>query len=223
MQEFLPVLSKCILFDGISQEEMAGLLVCLGAKVQEHKKGSIIWAEGDPALYIGIVLEGAVQIVKDDFYGNRSIVSHIGVAELFGESFAASGTDTLPVSITAARDCRIMGIECSHITVGCSNACGFHSQMIHNLLRVVANKNIQYNQKLEITAQRTTREKLLSYLSAESIKQGKLSFDIPYDRQQLADYLSVERAAMSAELSKLKKEGILDTQKNHFVLRGIPE
>ena len=218
MQEFLPVLSKCILFDGISQEEMAGLLVCLEAKVQEHKKGSIIWAEGDPALYIGIVLEGAVQIVKDDFYGNRSIVSHIGVAELFGESFAASGTDTLPVSITAARDCRIMVIECSHITVGCSNACGFHSQMIHNLLRVVANKNIQYNQKLEITAQRTTREKLMTYLMMQAKQHGSNAFTIPYDRQGLADFLGVERSAMSAEISKLRSDGKILCDRSHFTL-----
>lgn len=218
MQDFLPVLSKCILFDGISREEMAGLLVCLGAKVQEYKKGSMIWAEGAPALYVGIVLEGAVQIVKDDFYGNRSIVSHIGVAELFGESFAASGTDTLPVSITAARDCRIMVIECSRITVGCSNACGFHSQMIHNLLRVVANKNIQYNQKLEITAQRTTREKLMTYLMMQAKQHGSNSFTIPYDRQGLADFLGVERSAMSVEISKLRNDGKILCDRSHFTL-----
>lgn len=218
MEHFFPILSKCTLFEGIAPQEMGGMLACLGAQVTSHKKGSYIWQEGDPAKNVGIVLTGAVQIVKDDFYGKRSIVAHIAEAELFGESFAAGGIAQLPVSIVAVADCQILVIPCQRITVGCSNACGFHSRLIHNLLRVVANKNLQYNQKLEITSRRTTREKLLAFLMAQAKHHGSSQFTIPYDRQGLADYLGVERSAMSAEIGKLKRDGILDCRKSEFIL-----
>lgn len=218
MKEFFPVLQKCTLFDGIDVADMDGLLACLGGKVMSAKKNTPIWSEGDPALYIGIVLTGAVQIVKDDIFGNRTILSQAGPSELFGESFAAGDISTLPVSILAVQDSQYLLIDCHRITVSCANACGFHSQMIHNLLRVMAQKNLQFSQKLEITAQRTTRDKLLSYLNAQAKHWGSRSFTIPFDRQALADYLGVERSAMSAQISKLRDDGVIACEKSHFTL-----
>lgn len=218
MENYFSVLENCILFEGISQSDLSGLLACLGARTAQYKKGSVIWQEGDPALYIGIVLSGAVQIIREDFYGNRSIVTQVEQADLFCESFAAGKIRQLPVSIIAPRDCTVMIIECDRITVGCSNACGFHSRMINNLLQVMANKNLQYNQKMDILSRRTTREKLLAYLMSQAKQAGSNRFTIPYDRQALADYLGVERSAMSAEISKLKRDGILECRKSEFTL-----
>lgn len=218
MKEFFPVLMECPLFEGIRQEDLGTMLACLGARVSAVKKNHMIFREGDPANYVGIVLTGSAQIIKEDFYGNRSIVAHVEPGELFGESFACSDVTALPVSVVAAQDCTFMRIDSRRITVSCSNACSFHSRLILNLLKVMAAKNLAFNQKLEITSRRTTREKLMAYLMSQAKLHGSPSFTIPYDRQALADYLGAERSAMSVELSKLRKDGILECRKNHFTL-----
>ena len=194
------------------------MLDCLGAKVFSVKKDMTIFQEGTPAKYIGLILSGAVQMVQDDFYGNRSIVTSIGENGLFGESFACAGITSLPVSFIASRDCEIMLIDCKRITNTCCNACSFHKQVIFNLLHLVARKNLDFHQKIEITSKRSTKEKLMTYLLSVAKQTGSSSFTIPYDRQALADYLGVERSAMSAEIGKLRKEGIIECQKSHFTI-----
>ena len=218
MKNYIPVLEKCSLFSGIDREELLGVLGCLGAVVTAVGKNQAIWSEGDPAVHVGIVLEGSVQIVKEDYYGNRSIMARAAAAELFGESFACAKVPALPVSVVAAEESRIMLIDCRRITTTCANSCGFHNQMIYNLLHVVAAKNLAFSQKIEITAQRTTREKLMAYLTSQAKLQNSNSFTIPFDRQGLADYLNVERSAMCAEIGKLRKDGILECTKNRFTL-----
>ena len=218
MKEFFPVFEKCPLFDNIRQEDLSAMLACLGARVTVFQKNQAIFQEGEPAKYVGIVLSGAAQIVREDYYGNRSIVARIEPAELFGESFACAGVQALPVSVVAVADSQILLIDCQRITVSCSSACSFHNQMIFNLLRVVATKNLIFHQKIEITSRRTTREKLMAYLLAQAKLHGTSSFTIPYDRQALADYLGVERSAMSAEISKLRRDGVIDCTKSRFTL-----
>ena len=218
MQEFFDVLQVCPLFTGIDRLDWEGMLACLGAHVTRAKKNQVILSEGDPAKYVGIVLSGSVQIVKVDYYGNRSIVARAEPGELFAESFACAGAAELPVSAVADTETAVMLIDCKRILTSCSNACAFHTRMIHNLLRVVALKNLQLNQKIEVTAKRTTREKLMAYLVSQAKQQGTDSFQIPFDRQALADYLQVERSAMSAELGKLRREGVLESKKNQFRL-----
>ena len=218
MGEFFPVLEQCSLFSGIRPEDLPGMLACLGAKVSAVKKHQVIFQEGDPAVYVGIVLSGAAQIVREDYYGNRSIVARVGPAELFGESFACARVQALPVSVVAAEDGQIMLIDCQRITAGCTNACSFHNQMIFNLLQVVAAKNLVFHQKIEITSKRTTREKLMAYLLNQAKLHGSNTFSIPYDRQALADYLGVERSAMSAEISKLRRDGIIHCERSRFTL-----
>lgn len=218
MKEFLPVLMACPLFEGIVQDDLGAMLSCLGARVSAVKKNQIIFREGDPANYVGIVLTGSAQILKEDFYGNRSIVAHVEPGELFGESFACAGVPALPVSVVAMQDSMLMIIDSRRITVSCSNACSFHNRMIFNLLKVVATKNLVFHQKIEITSKRTTREKLMAYLLSQAKLHGSPSFTIPYDRQALADYLGAERSAMSTEISKLRRDGILECQKSHFKL-----
>lgn len=220
MQEFLPILEKCVLFDSIRPEEILGMMGCFGAALKKAKKNEAILMEGDPAIYVGIMLEGSANVIKEDFYGNRSIVGRIVAGELFAESFACAGVAAMPVSVVANEQCRFLLIQCQRITVGCANACSFHSQVIFNLLKAVAARNLEFHQKLEITAKRTTREKLMAYLLNQAKEQGSNTFTIPYDRQALADYLGVERSAMSAELGKLRADGVLETNRSRFTLRS---
>ena len=216
MEKLLEI--SCPLFAGVQESDLKAMLSCLGAKQFEIRKGNTIFHEGDPAVYVGIVLSGAIRVIREDYYGNRSIVAHMGPGEVFGESFACAGVQALPVSVVAEEDCRYLLIDCKRITVSCTNACAFHSRMIYNLLQMVARKNLVFNQKLEITSKRTTREKLMAYLMNQAKLQGKEEFTIPYDRQALADYLEVDRSGLSAEISKLRKEKKILCDKNCFRL-----
>ena len=218
MKKYIPALKKCGLFEEIEEENLTAMLDCLGAKVFSIKKDMTIFQEGTPAKYIGLILSGAVQMVQDDFYGNRSIVTSIGENGLFGESFACAGITSLPVSFIASKDCEIMLIDCSHILHICENACAFHQQLIYNLMKDLAKKTILFHQRIEITSKRTTREKLLTYLTLQAKNTGKNHFEIPFDRQGLADYLEVERSGLSAEIGKMTREGLIYSKKNYFEL-----
>lgn len=218
MKKHFGILRKCPLFDGIAEDDLARMLICLGAKIEHFDKKYTVFAEGSPAHYIGIVLSGSVQIVQVDYFGNRSILSALGASQVFAEAFACAELPQLPVSVIADEPCDIMLIDSNHILHTCENHCGFHQRLIYNLMKDLAKKTILFHQRIEVTSKRTTREKLLAYLAMEAQRVGAHSFDIAFDRQELADYLEVDRSGLSAEIGKLKKEGILENQKNHFVL-----
>ena len=218
MKKYFEILRKCPLFNDIKDSDLNALLSCLGARVTSFDKKYTIFSEGSPAKYVGIVLSGSAHIVKTDYYGNRSIVSALGPSQLIGESFACADVSELPISVIANEPSDIMLIECYRILHSCSNSCTFHQQMIFNLMRNLAVMNIAFHQKIEITSKRSTREKLLAYLMQEAERQGSNRFKIPFDRQELADYLEVERSGLSAEISKLRREGVLESEKNYFKL-----
>ncbi len=218
MKKYFDVLRRCSLFNGITDEDLLPMLRCLDAKVETFDKKYTIFAEGSAARHIGIVLSGSVQMSQVDFYGNRTILSEVGVAELFGEAFACAEVPSIPISVTGCGPCEILLLSCRRILHACSNACGFHQQLIFNLMKTLAMKNIFFYQKIEITSRRSTREKLLTYLALEAKKKNSSAFIIPFNRQELADYLEVDRSGLSAEISKLRKEGILESRKNFFKL-----
>lgn len=218
MKKYVGVLKSVALFKGIDDSELIPLLSCLSAKVTYYEKGQTVFYSGETIEEFGIVLSGQVQVVQDDYYGNRSILSQVGTGNLFGESFACAAIKMLPVSVIAMTGSELLFIDCHRLAVPCTKVCGFHSRLIQNMLYIVALKNILLTQKIEFTSKRTTREKLLAYLSAEAKQAGSRHFSIPFNRQELADYLSVERSAMSAELSKLRADGVLNFQKNQFEL-----
>ena len=218
MKKYLEILKKCALFDKIEDENLLRLLTCLGATVTSFDKKYTIFVEGSPAKLIGVMLSGSAQILQVDYYGNRSILSNVGPGEVFAEAFACAEVRALPVTVIANEPCEVMMIDCSHILHTCQNNCGFHQQLIFNLMKDLAGKTIMFHQRIEVTSKRTTREKLMTYLTMQAKSVGSNSFDIPFDRQELADYLEVDRSGLSSEISKLKKEGILDSRKNHFVL-----
>ena len=218
MEKFHPVMEKCPLFDGIRMEDLGAMMGCIGGRMRQVAKGEIVLREGDPATHVGMVLSGAVQMVREDYYGNRSIVVHIGPGELFGESYACAGIEALPISVVVDADSQVLLMDCRRITTTCSSACAFHNRIIFNLLRLVAEKNLVFDQKIQVTSRRTTREKLMAYLLNQAKIRNAREFVIPYDRQELADYLEVDRSGLSAEISKLRREGVLESEKNRFRL-----
>ena len=216
MEQYFDVLRKCRLFHGITAAELSTMLPCLGARCAQFDKGDSIMAEGETARYVGIVLSGTVHIIQVDYFGNRSIIEGIGASELFGESFACAGVSAIPISAVAAEPAQVLLIDCLKIICSCSSACAFHQRMIYNLLKVIAEKNLAFHQKIEITSKRTTREKLLAYLLLQAKKSGGKPFEIPYNRQELADYLGVERSGLSVEIGKLCRLGVIAADRKQF-------
>lgn len=218
MKDFFDILRECPLFDRIGDESLKEMLGCLNAKERSYKKGDTVFAEGDKAKYLGIVLEGSVQLVRVDYYGNRSILANIEPPQLFGEAFACAGLKSLPVDAVAAADTKILLLDAQRIARPCGNACPCHGQTILNLLHIVAKKNLVLHQKIEITSKRSTREKLMTYLLLQAKNAKSHTFTVPYDRQELADYLEVDRSGLSAEISKLRNEKVLECRRSTFTL-----
>lgn len=218
MKDFFDILRECPLFDRIGDERLKEMLGCLNAKECSYKKGDAVFAEGDKAKYLGIVLEGSVQLVRVDYYGNRSILANIEPPQLFGEAFACAGLKSLPVDAVAAADTKILLLDAQRIARPCGNACPCHGQTILNLLHIVAKKNLVLHQKIEITSKRNTREKLMTYLLLQAKNAKSHTFTVPYDRQELADYLEVDRSGLSAEISKLRNEKVLECRRSTFTL-----
>ena len=218
MEQYFDMLSRCPLFEGICREELAGMLSCLGGRVVAAAKGSPVFLEGDPARCVGVLLDGKIQIVRDDYYGKRSVLTVVSPGGYFGEAFACAGLERLPVSALAVQQSTVLLLDCARMLTGCAEACAFHSRLVHNLLRCLAQKNLLLTRKIRCMAPKTTREKLLEFLTDQAKQQGSPRFVIPYDRQALADYLGVERSAMSAEISKLRKEGLLESKGSWFHL-----
>lgn len=216
MERYVQAMEKCALFAGIGAEELERMLRCLGARKIDAQKNERIFSQGDPAEYVGVVLSGSVQVVREDYYGRRSVVTAVGPGELFGEAFACAGVLQMPVSAAAAEKSEILLIGCRRILKACPQACAFHGKLIENLLRVTAQKNLALSRKLRFLSCRTTREKIMAYLLAMAEETGSSEFTIPYDRQALADYLEVDRSALSAEIGKLRRQGVIDTRRSWF-------
>ena len=218
MNLYYDTLKQSPLFAQIGQENLTAMLGCLNTREKHYQKGETVFAEGEPATQIGIVCKGEVQIERIDYYGNRTIVSRASCGDLFGETFACAGIEQLPVSVIATEDTAVLLFDCRRITQSCCNACAFHQQMIYNLLKITAQKSLRLHQRAEIISHRTTRDKLLAYLERQAKEAGKNRFTVPFDRQALADYLEVDRSGLSAEISKLRREGILRCTKSEFEL-----
>lgn len=214
----LSLISRSPLFAGISPGELPILLKCLSVKIRRYGKNEFIFNHGDRVSFIGLVLDGAVLIIRENYWGSRSILSQLGPADLFAEAFSCAGVPTLEVSALASQPCRILLMDYKRVITTCPSSCAFHTQLVQNMIRILAMKNIMLTQKIGHITMRSTREKVLSYLSASALEAGSGQFTIPFNRQELADYLSVDRSALSAELSKMKEEGILSYHKNRFEL-----
>lgn len=218
MKKYLTLLKSTKLFQDIEETEIESMLDCLLAATQSYQKGEYVFHRGERITSVAMLLEGCIHIQKEDYWGNLSILSEISAGEIFGEVYACLGNEEILNNAVAVRQSTVLFLDISRILTICPSACRFHGRLIRNLLSVIASKNKILTQKLSHMSQRSTREKLLSYLSEQSLRTGCSSFDIPFNRQQLADFLSVDRSAMSNELCKMRDEGILAFDKNHFVL-----
>ncbi|MCP1110776.1 CRP-like cAMP-binding protein [Lachnospiraceae bacterium PM6-15] len=218
MNEKIEIVRRCPLFAGIEEKDMQALMACLQAKEMNVKKGETIFSVGERPDYIGIVLQGKAHVIQEDYWGNRTILTDVQAGDLFGEAFSLAEATELPVSVIAGEDSTVLLVDSRRILTSCSSACNFHTRLIRNLMKIIANKNIMLTRKMEHITKRTTREKVLSYLSACALIHGSNTFTIAFNRQEFADYLSVERSALSNTLCKMRDEGIIQFTKNKFTI-----
>lgn len=218
MKQFLPILARNPLMENMSEEQISSLLSCLKPQLLSCQKGNMIFHQDDPARFFGIVLSGSVQVMRGDTQGSHIMIAELFPGEMFGETFACAGINALPVNVIARSECVVLLFEHERVLSACAHPCKAHSRLILNLLRSTAQKNLFLSRKLEIVMQRTTRDKLMAYLRFQAQQANADRFTIPFDRQELADFLGVERSAMSTELNKLKKAGIIHFEKNEFQL-----
>ena len=219
MREYMTQIRQCLLFDRIDDEGLLKTLNCLNVQIMTCEKGKVIFHQGDTPKYFGVVLSGSVHVMLTHSSGEQSVIGAVDAGALFAETCVCAGEETIPSSFVAARNSVVMILDHARVITGCrNNGCLAHSLLVTNLMRSVARKNLMLTQKLSIIAQRTTRGKLMSYLEVQKKQSAPGWFTIPFDRQTLADFLGVDRSAMCAELSRMKKEGLIDFKKNEFII-----
>lgn len=218
MNKYIGILKRTQMFAGVIDDEISSMLNCLGARLKSFKKGEYVLRQGEHLSDIIVLVEGNLHIQKDDYWGNRSILGLIEVGEMFGEAYVSPESSSLLNDVVAVEDSTAIFFDVKRIITTCPSACRFHSMVVQNMFFAISEKNRKLVQKLGHMSKRTTREKLISYLSEEAGRQNSSSFSIPFNRQQLADFLSVDRSAMSNELCKMRDEGLLEFEKNKFRL-----
>lgn len=218
MKNLIPLLKRSKLFSGVGEDGIVSMLNCLNATSLHFKKGDYIFRQGEYLHSITLLTEGRLHIQKEDYWGNLSILNEIAPGEMFGEAHIAPNSGAMLNDVVATEDSKVLVFDIEKILSVCPSACPFHTQLVKNLFYTISEKNRNLVQKLGHMSQRSTREKLLSYLSDEAKRQNSNSFTIPFNRQQLADFLSVDRSAMSNELCKMRDAGMLSFRKNYFSL-----
>lgn len=212
-------LSNTQLFRGLEEAEITSLLGCLNATTRSFQKGEVILSEGNITENIGILLSGLAVISCNDIWGNTSILGHVAPGSVFAEVYACIPGEPMLVTVSAAEDTSILFMNVGRVLATCTNACPFHTRLVRNLLTVCAHRNLQLSQRIQHTSSKSIRRRLMSYFSECAKRAGSNSFLIPYNRQQLADYLNVDRSTMCNELSKMQKDGIIEYSKNQFLLK----
>ena len=213
------LLAGTMLFQGIREHEIEAMLTCFSAEERTYGKDAYIYRAGDVTGRLGVVMEGAVNIIKDDVWGNRKIIENIGGGQIFGETYACLKGEPLMVDVQASERSRILFMDVNRILTTCSSSCDFHNRLIRSLMYVLAGKNLMLTKKMDIITPKSLRERVMVYLSQESVKQGGRTVTVPFNRQQMADYLSVDRSALSAELSRMQRDGVISYEKNRFTIQ----
>lgn len=216
MKKYADVLKGSKLFANVSEDEILAMLACLDAKERHYKEGEYVFRQGETVDSVSVLAEGALLVQADDYWGNRSIITSVSPGELFGQAYLAG--EAIMNDVAAAKDSTVVFFDAKRVLTTCSSACPFHNQVIRNLFFALSETNLRLVTKLGHIQKRTTREKLMSYLALMAKKAGSNSFTIPFNRQELADFLSVDRSAMSAELCRMRDEGLLRFNKSSFTL-----
>ena len=207
---------KSALFAGIAGDDLLGVLGCVGYHIRSFQKGEVIAFDREPMRYVGVVLRGAVDMVKEDVWGNRSLLLRCRVDDVFGETFACGTDDISSVSFLAAEESRVLFLSFGRVMRTCSHACEHHQKLVENMVRVIADKNRDLLRKVEVISKKSLREKILAYLSMEAEQQGGRYVELPLGRQELAAYLCADRSALTRELSAMKADGLIDFDRNMF-------
>lgn len=218
MNKYIVPLSRCPLFENILIEELDKLIDCFSPLYRKVEKNGFVFMENQEANFVGVVLSGRINFIQHDYWGNRLILDKAGAGHIFGETFSMGNSPKLPVSAVAVEKSELLIFSSRRILHPCASMCGFHFVLIQNVIRDLARKNMVLMRKIEHISRRTTREKLLSYLSSQSQNEKPGAFDIPFNRQELADYLSVDRSAMCTELGRMRDDGLIKFCKNRFEL-----
>lgn len=216
MKEYINILKKCLLFDDLTETEILNSLECLEYRTKIYKKDDIIFCTGDKISAIGLVLKGSVFVFKEDIMGNRVILSSIGESSIFGEAFIYSDVSYSPVNVVSSTNSEIIFLNFNNIIHTCKNNCSIHGVLVKNMLKVIANKNLLLNNKIEILSAKTTRDKLMAYFNLEMKQNNSNKFKTQYNREHLADFLNLNRSNMSRELSKMCEDNIIKYTKNTF-------
>ena len=212
------LLMQADLFAGIDPAALAPLLTCLQARQQNVCKDSVLCPAGEPIRRVGLVLKGELHIQHEDVWGGRTLLDRVGPGQMYGEVYACMPREPSLVSVVAASDSQVLLLEAARLLDRCEKGCASHEQLLRNLVGVIARKNLNLSRRALYTAHRSIRGRVLAYLSDQALVHKSPLFRIPFDRQQLADYLGVDRSALSAELGKLQREGLLTTHKEAFRL-----
>jgi len=218
MKNFIGLLKRTKLFSGIGEDDITSMLNCLNTSLCHYRKNEYVLRQGEYTHSLMLLAEGRLHIQKEDYWGNLSILNEIRPGEMFGEAYATPNAGALMNDVVATEESTAFQFDMEQILSVCPSACPFHKQLIKNLFCTISEKNRSLVQKLGHMSQRSTREKLLSYLSDEAKRHNSSSFTIPFNRQQLADFLSVDRSAMSNELCKMRDEGMITFKKSNFTL-----
>lgn len=216
LDKTISVLQQSSLFEKIEKESIGHLLNCLGIQVKSYEEQHIIIELESCVNEIGVVIEGEVEIVKENRLGDRMIVGILGEGQIFGEGIVCTKKRLSPVTVRTKTKAKIAVVPYERIIMTCGERCSFHKQLIQNMLYVLGEKNYHLNQKIDYLILKGMREKLALYLLEQSYREGKSSFSIGLNRNDLAEYLNVSRSAMSRELSRMKEEGLIDYYKNSF-------
>ena len=209
------------LFDGIGADNLSALLSCLSARRVRLAKGEPLLRTGEKADRFGIVLTGSLAVSTCDADGRRTLIKLIKAPEVVAAAQALSDADAISVDVEANEDSVVLLLKAVRIVTPCENACAFHARLVRNIMRTLAVKTLELNRQIEILSHRSTQNRLMAYLCSIAQQKGTVEFDISFDRQQLADYLCVERSALSAEISRLSKLGLVSSRKNHFALHCV--
>ena len=212
-------LSNTQLFLGVKETEITALLDCLNAVKRSYKRGEVILSEGSITENIGVVLSGMAMISCSDIWGNSSVLGNVAPGSVFAEAYACVPGQPMLVTVSAAEDTSVLFMNVGRVLTTCTNSCVFHTRLIQNLLTVCAHKSIQLSQRIHHTSSKSIRGRLMSYFSECAKRFGSNSFLIPYNRQQLADYLNVDRSTMCNELSKMQKDGMIEYNHNQVILK----
>ena len=215
----LNILANSRLFAGIRVDEIQPMLSCLQAVERKYPRGAYIFHTGEEVRALALLVRGTAHIQKEDFWGNRSLLASLAAGDIFAEAYAMPGSGAMRSDVVAVESCTVLLMDVERVLSRCTNSCAFHARLTENLFTLLAEKNRGLAQKLDYISQRSTRQKLLAYLSEQAQRTGRAEFTIPFNRQQLADFLSVERSAMSAELSRMQAEGLIETERSRFVLK----